>query len=106
MDDSVILTLTLVLDQREPEIIDAIADAVSDPDDPRYGSHLDRAQFANLVDLSAEERNSIADWLAGFGMSVIDSPDTNRQLMFVTATFAQARAAFGQKLLHRGAHLE
>src|SRR2546423_112840 len=114
MDDDELVTLTLVFDERETARIHRIADAVSDPDGPAHGRHLERAAPRELVLLSEEERQAIVDWLLGHGMTIVDSPGTSRQLMFVQATVAQVRSAFGEDLErwidkdpeNRGARLE
>jgi kumamolisin len=95
---SELLTLTLVFSEREPALIQQIADNTADPDHPDYGRHLDRAELEELVILPDEERRQVTDWLAGHGMSIVESPETSRQLLFVRATTAQVEAAFGPEV--------
>ncbi|HEY0323893.1 MAG TPA: S53 family serine peptidase [Pyrinomonadaceae bacterium] len=96
-----VLTLTLVFYEREPARIQYIADTTSDPAHAEYGLHLDREQLADLVVLPDEERQMVADWLTSFGMTVVEAPDTGRQLMFVRATLSQVGAAFGEETVLR-----
>jgi kumamolisin len=99
MSDLNALTLTLVFYERELTRIGFIADVASDPTRAEYGQHLTREELDALVALPADERALVADWLTGHGMTVLDTPLTGRQLMFVRATIAQVEAAFGAETL-------
>lgn len=99
MSDLNVLTLTLVFYERELTRIGFIADVASDPSRTEYGQHLTREELDALVALPADERALVADWLTGHGMTVLDTPLTGRQLMFVRATIAQVEAAFGAETL-------
>lgn len=94
-----VVTLTLVFHENEPARLHSLADQVSDPLHANYGNHLDRDELAQLISLPDDERQQVADWLRGHGMAVIDSPELNRQLMFVRATTEQIEAAFGSEML-------
>ncbi|MGH9802999.1 MAG: protease pro-enzyme activation domain-containing protein, partial [Blastocatellia bacterium] len=94
-----IVTLTLIFHENEPARLQSLADQVSDPLHRNYGQHLDREELASLVALPEDERQQVADWLRSFGMAVIDSPEANKQLMFVRATTEQIESAFGSEML-------
>lgn len=94
-----IVTLTVIFHENEPARLQMLADQVSDPLHENYGQHLDREQLASLVALPKAERQQVADWLRGYEMTVIDSPEANPQLMFIRATTDQIEAAFGKEML-------
>jgi len=98
MTESEIFTLTLVFDERESGKIHEIADAVSDPDAPQYGRYLDRNTLRELVLLTDEERQTIADWLTEQGLKVLTVPEASGQLMFLQATEDQVLTVFGRDL--------
>lgn len=93
------LTLTLVFSENEPSRIQQRADNTADPDHPEYGRHLDRDQLEPWVMLPAAERQQIIDWLEGHGMTIIQTPETSRQLLFVRADIVQVQAAFGPEVI-------
>lgn len=93
------MVLTLIFHENEPARLQSLAEQVSDPRGAEYGQHLDRKALAALVALPEEERRQVAAWLRDHGMTVLDAPETNRQLMFVQASAAQIEAAFGREML-------
>ncbi len=93
------VTLTLIFHENEPARLQSLAEQVSDPMHANYGRHLDRDQLASLIALPEGERQQVTEWLRGYGMTVMDSPEANKQLMFVRATPQQIEMAFGSELI-------
>src|SRR5215470_3132998 len=85
------ITLTIIFSERNPNRIQCLADMVSDANDPQYGRYLNRAELESFVALPEEERRSVIDWFAGFGMHVLDPGDGNKRLLFIRATAEQIR---------------
>jgi kumamolisin len=108
-----LLTLTIIFSERSPNRIQCLADVVSDANDPQYGRYLSRAELESFVALPEDERSGVIEWLAGFGMKVIDPADGNKQALFIRATTEQIRVAFGEEIfcrtgrngVHRGARI-
>lgn len=108
-----LITLTIIFSERFPNRIQRMAEMVAEASHPQYGRHLNRAELESLVALPEDERRGVIEWLAGFGMKVIDPPGGGKQLLFVRATTEQIKAAFGEEILcwmnrsedHRGARI-
>ncbi|HZS03671.1 MAG TPA: S53 family peptidase [Blastocatellia bacterium] len=98
---SELITLRIIFSEQHPARIQCLAEAASDPKHQHYGRHLRREELAALVALPEEERRSVVEWLAGFGMKVIAPPDGTRQWLFARATTEQIRAAFGEEIFCR-----
>jgi kumamolisin len=96
---SELATLTLIFHENEPARLQSLAEQISDPLCAGYGQHLDRDELAALVALPDSERRQVSEWLGSRGMTVIDTPETNKQLMFVRATSEQIEAAFGHEMI-------
>src|SRR5262249_18470604 len=95
---SELITLTIIFSERRPNRIQCLAEIIADENHPQYGRYLNRAELGSLVALPEDERRGVIEWLAGFGMKVIDPPDGNKQLLFVRATTEQIKGAFGEEI--------
>ena len=108
-----LITLTIIFSERFPNRIQCLAEMIADVNHPQYGRHLNRAELESLVAVPEDERRGVIEWLASFGMKVIDPNDGNKQLFFVRATIEQIKTAFGEEIFswmnrsgdHRGARI-
>src|SRR5262245_19897855 len=110
---SELITLTIIFSERRPNQIQCLAEMVADVNHPQYGRHSNRDELESLVALPEDERRGVIEWLASFGMKVIDPPDGNKQLLFARATIERIKSAFGEETFcrmsgggdHRGARV-
>lgn len=94
--------LTLVFEERDPAALHELADELSDPQGGDYGRYLTREALADLVLPGPRARQTVLDWLAAHGITVVDGDDgggpENPQMVFLTATVEQIRSAFGPRV--------
>lgn len=93
LDPTLQLSLRVYLGQRPG--LAAAATAVSDPRSPAYAHFLTVAQYQQLYGSTAAQTAAVSGWLTSQGMAITA---TTRHYLAVTATVAQADAAFATQV--------
>jgi kumamolisin len=88
---------TVVFRERERRQIEQLAEQVSTPRNPNYGSHLSRSALRGLVALDEDEVRAVRDWFTEHGMKVVEPRNDNRQQLIIQATPQQIETAFGER---------
>ncbi len=77
-----------------PSVVEALAQAVSNPASPSYGNYLTPAQFRKQFAPTQAQVGAVQAWLRNQGFAVEYTPQNNHYVS-VEGTVAQAAAAFG-----------
>jgi subtilase family serine protease len=77
-----------------PSAVEALAQAVSNPQSSSYRQYLTSAQFRQQFAPSQAQVNAVRTWLTGQGFNVVYTPMNNHYIS-AEGTIAQAQAAFG-----------
>lgn len=84
----------LYLGWNNPSAVEALAQAVSDPQSSSYGHYLTPAQFRQQFAPSQAQVTTVQSWLRSQGFSIEYTP-TNNHYVSAEGTVAQAEVAFG-----------
>ena len=85
--------LSIVLPLRNQTELSRLLDRLYDPSSPDYRHFLSTKAFTEEFGLTAEDYQSVVDFVQAHGMTVTDAPE-NRMLVPVIATVAQVEKAF------------
>lgn len=93
-DSSTTIGFRVYLGWNNPAVVEALAQAVSDPHSSSYGHYLTPAQFRQQFAPSQAQVGAVQSWLRSQGFQVEYTP-TNNHYVSAEGTIAQAEAAFG-----------
>lgn len=85
------------LQNRNQAQLDALAQAVSDPNSAQYGQFISEAQYRDQFAPTADQVSAVMSWLTGAGLSVVAVGPDNHYVA-VNGTADAINAAFGTKL--------
>jgi subtilase family serine protease len=88
------LDLYVALEPRDPAALASFAEEVATPGSPAYGDYLSVPQFAARFGPTPAQVSTVSSALAAQGLDV-GAPSANNLSLPVTATAAEAEAAFG-----------
>ena len=71
--------------------------AVSEPDGPRYGDHLNAAQLSSMIGASDAAISTVVEWLKGEGAGEVEVAST-KDAISATLSCASAEAAFATRI--------
>jgi hypothetical protein len=91
------LNLYVALEPRDPAGLEAFAEEVSTPGSPSYGQYVSVPEFAARFGATAAQVATVRDALVARGLEV-GEPTANALSLPVSATAAEAEAAFGVAL--------
>lgn len=91
------LHLSMVLNLRDLSGAEALAAAVSDPGNARYGGYLTSAQWRTRFAPTDADAATVSRWLSSSGFTVTGTP-ANHRLVTFDATAERVNAVFGAQL--------
>jgi subtilase family serine protease len=92
-----LVDLAVYMSWRDPDDVTALAEAVSDPESPRYGHYLSARDFRERFSPDQADVDAVSAWLRTEGLGVVDIP-ANRHYVVAQGTVARVEAAFGTHL--------
>lgn len=93
--------LSLMLQARQPDELEELAESVSTPNHSVYGSHLTRLELSQQIALNHREQQALQEWLESYGMIPLPTIALAAQELVFRATIEQLTSAFGTKTSQR-----